>query len=557
MSLCINPQCQNSQNPDNTIFCQTCGSELLLQGRYRVKGELGGGGFGKTYDLINRTGETKVLKVLINKHPKAIELFQREAEVLQILNHPGIPKVEPDGYFVYFPKNSQEELHCLIMEKIEGLDLYKYLRQRDNRPMDEKLAIEWLKELTVILQQVHNQNFFHRDIKPPNIMLRFDGGLALIDFGTARQVTGTYVAKQAAGEVTGIISSGYTPPEQMNGQAMQQSDFFALGRTFVYLLTARDPNDFYEPQTDELKWRDAVSGISPKFADFLDRMMARLPSQRPQNTVEILQQLAQIEQDLNLSSKISSLHISSLKTSSPNTSSPNTSSPKITSQVQSRQSEKSLVSSKGDRFFYKWILGSFLGIGAGLFGQSLFSSAIFMVWGSNIGFRYAILSALVTWIPVESAQWLVLSQRLGWRVSFLLEIGFGILSGLLLGTFVGAILLGLRGQLVLSLVGAIAGSAVSKWLILRQQVKNSFWWLIINLVGIPFSLTLSGITGLMANVVLRSLSYIFDLSLSSGLRFNLSAAIAVGVGITFYSIIAGIMLKWLSRHSVSKEIGNG
>ena len=555
--LCINPQCQNTQNPDNTIFCQTCGSELLLQGRYRVNGELGGGGFGKTYELINRTGETKVLKVLINKHPKAIELFQREAEVLQILNHPGIPKVEPDGYFVYFPKNSQEELHCLIMEKIEGLDLYKYLRQRDNRPIDEKLAIEWLKELTVILQQVHNQNFFHRDIKPPNIMLRFDGGLALIDFGTARQVTGTYVAKQAAGEVTGIISSGYTPPEQMNGQAMQQSDFFALGRTFVYLLTARDPNDFYEPQTDELKWRDAVSGISPKFADFLDCMMARLPSQRPQNTVEILQQLTQIEQDLNLSSKISSLHISSPNISSPNTSSPNTSSPKVTNQVQSRQSEKLLVSSKGDRFFYKWILGSFLGIGAGLFGQSLFSSAIFIVWGSNIGFRYAILSALVTWIPVESAQWLVLSQRLGWRVSFLLEIGFGILSGLLLGTFVGAILFGLRGQLVLSLVGAIAGSAVSKWLILRQQVKNSFWWLIVNIVGIPCSLTLSVVTGLMANIVLRSLSYIFDLSLSSGLRFNLSAAIAVGVGITFYSIIAGIVLRWLSKRSVSKEIGNG
>ena len=142
-------------------------------------------------------------------------------------------------------------------------------------------------------------------------------------------------------------------------------------------------------------------------------------------------------------------------------------------------------------------------------------------------------------------------------MSFLLEIGFGILSGLLLGTFVGAILFGLRGQLVLSLVGAIAGSTVSKWLILRQQVKSSFWWLIVNIVGIPCSLTLSVITGSMANVVLRSLNSIFDLDLSSGLRFNLSAAIAVGVGITFYSIIAGIVLRWLSKRSVSKEIGNG
>ena len=337
--LCINPQCQNTQNPDNTLFCQNCGSELLLQGRYRVKCELGGGGFGKTYELIDRTSEVKVLKVLINNHPKAIELFQREAEVLKILNHPGIPKVEPDGYFVYFPKNNQEQLHCLIMEKIEGLDLYKYLKQRDNRPIDEKLAIEWLKELTIILQQVHNQNFFHRDIKPPNIMLRSDGGLALIDFGTARQVTGTYVAKQAVGQVTGIISSGYTPPEQMNGQAMQQSDFFALGRTFVYLLTARDPNQFYDSKTDELQWRDAVSDISPKFADFLDRMMARLPSQRPQNTVEILQELAEIKQDLH--SNLSAISHTIPYTSnspvhlSPKVSSPKVSSPKVTNQVQS------------------------------------------------------------------------------------------------------------------------------------------------------------------------------------------------------------------------------
>jgi serine/threonine protein kinase len=62
-----------------------------------------------------------------------------------------------------------------------------------------------------MLNQVHSQNFFHRDIKPPNIMLRSSGELALIDFGTARQVTGTVVNQQ--GGVTGIISAGYTPQE--------------------------------------------------------------------------------------------------------------------------------------------------------------------------------------------------------------------------------------------------------------------------------------------------------------------------------------------------------
>ena len=58
------------------------------------------------------------------------------------------------------------------MEKIEGLTLYKYLKQQGNRPIDPELAIKWLRELTIILQQLHNQHFFHRDIKPTNIMLR-------------------------------------------------------------------------------------------------------------------------------------------------------------------------------------------------------------------------------------------------------------------------------------------------------------------------------------------------------------------------------------------------
>ena len=295
MSLCIKPRCFAPNNHNNMQFCQSCGSELVLQGRFRVISELGGGGFSKTYELIDSTGKTKVLKVLIDDRPKAVELFQREAEVLSVLNHPGIPEVEEGGYFLYFPKNSQKHLHCLVMEKIEGLNLHKYLKQQGNKPIDPELGIKWLRELTIILQQVHNHNFFHRDIKPTNIMRRNDGRLTLIDFGTARQVTGTYVAKKAVGDVTGIVSSGYTPLEQINGQAVQQSDFFALGRTFIYLLTGQDPNKFYNPYKNILEWRDMVPGISPKFADLLDKMMAPSVVKRPQNTQAILQQLGEID----------------------------------------------------------------------------------------------------------------------------------------------------------------------------------------------------------------------------------------------------------------------
>ncbi len=297
MSLCINPRCPNPQNRDTQLFCQSCSSELLLEGRYRVSGKLGSGGFGKTYEVSDRDGTLKVLKVLINNDSKYVELFQREAQVLSRLNHQGIPKAEPDSYFLFLPCNSQEPLHCLVMEKIEGLNLQQYVEKRSS-PIEQKYAIQWLNQLITILQEVHSQNFFHRDIKPSNIMLKVDGQLVLIDFGTAREITESFVVKQASGQVTGVISAGYTPPEQFNGQAVPQSDFFALGRTFVYLLTGKDPSNFYNPLTDELLWRDAAPNVSPQLADFLDHLMARLPSQRPQTAEVILQHLAEISRSL-------------------------------------------------------------------------------------------------------------------------------------------------------------------------------------------------------------------------------------------------------------------
>lgn len=305
MSLCINPYCSRPQNPDDELFCLSCGSELLLQGNYRVVRQLGGGGFGVTFEITEaRSNIPKVLKVLTNNQPKAVQLFQKEAQVLSQLNHPGIPKVEADGYFTYFPRNSQNPIHCLVMEKIVGNDLQKYMENRSMRPINQTLAIAWLREIVNILQQVHSQNFFHRDIKPPNIMLKSDGSLALIDFGTAREITQTYITKQPIGQVTGIVSTGYTPFEQINGHAVQQSDFFALGRTFVYLLTGKEPTtpEIYNFQNDDLKWRNYAPEISPKFADLLDEMMARLPSQRPQNTGVILQKLNEIDRDFQINS---------------------------------------------------------------------------------------------------------------------------------------------------------------------------------------------------------------------------------------------------------------
>jgi len=302
MSLCINPKCQNPDNPDNPLYCQSCQSELLLEGRYRVISLLGEGGFAKTYEVSDRTTIPKVIKVLSKNEPKPVEQFQREAQVLTRLHHPGVPQAEES--FTFYPNNSQEPVYCLVMEKIEGENLEKWLENRDNRPISEKLAVDWLTQLANTLHEVHQQQIFHRDIKPSNIMLKPDGGLVLIDFGIVREITGTYEQKQAAGQVTTVVSEGYSPLEQVTGSAAPQSDFFALGRTFVHLLTGEHPLNLgdqyrHDIYTDELEdWRDKAPQISSLLGDFIDQLMARPIQKRPADTKAILAQLAEIEQTL-------------------------------------------------------------------------------------------------------------------------------------------------------------------------------------------------------------------------------------------------------------------
>ncbi|MFN6527924.1 protein kinase domain-containing protein [Nostoc sp. ChiSLP03a] len=300
MTYCINPHCPKPVDPVNAnkLICCNCGSEILLQGRYRVLKQLGQGGFGNTFE-VDECGKTKVLKVLTEKNPKAIELFQQEAKVLSQLNSVGIPKVEADGYFTVLPKNSSLPLHCLAMEKIEGVNLEQWMEFRNYQRLSEVQALNWLKQLVEILALVHAHQYFHRDIKPQNIMLRPNGQLVLIDFGAVRQITTTILAGNSH---TRIFSQGYSPPEQQNGYSVQQSDFFALGRTFIFLLTGKEPQDkeIYDPLTNELHWRKYALNLSQLFADLIDHLMAPTANHRPQNTQVILQKLNEIEKALQM-----------------------------------------------------------------------------------------------------------------------------------------------------------------------------------------------------------------------------------------------------------------
>ncbi|MBW4614029.1 MAG: serine/threonine protein kinase [Desmonostoc vinosum HA7617-LM4] len=320
MSLCINPVCPKLDHHENeqNRFCQSCGSQMELLGRYRVTRLLSDKtGFSKVYDAYEQD-TPKILKVLkqeLSSDVKAVELFQHEVTVLKKFNHPGIPQA--DTYFQYQTRNGMM-LHCIAIAKIDGFSLEQWLKQQ-NYFIYQAQAIAWLRQLAEILDVVHGKQYLHQDIKPSNIMIRSPiathrqggwGELVLIDFGIAREITQPHLGQ--INNSTAIISSGYSPPEQMNSQAVPQSDFFALGRTLMFLLTRCHPLDMYDVQHNLWHWRNYATHISPLLLDIIDWLAAPEVEKRPVNAQEILQRLAEVETQLTeTQDKVVDLAISS------------------------------------------------------------------------------------------------------------------------------------------------------------------------------------------------------------------------------------------------------
>jgi ABC-type branched-subunit amino acid transport system substrate-binding protein len=295
MAYCINPDCSRRENPDNCAVCHNCKTPLIIQNRYLIKHPLKSEKENYTrytevfeiQDLITPE-KPKVLKSLKESSPELERLFAQEASILKDLQHPGLPICE--AIFNLF-LNTGRQLRCLVMEKIPGQDLQLWLSE--NKYLTSyKMALDWLKQILEILQFVHDNKFFHRDIKPANIMLKPDGKLVLIDFGAARKLTPTIINGQP---VTVIHSMGYTAPEQRDGHAVLQSDFYALGRTFIYLLTGIDPAS--DRQKDLSNWPKYIKDpkTPKKLISLIQGMTAADSKHRPKNAQVILEQIAQIE----------------------------------------------------------------------------------------------------------------------------------------------------------------------------------------------------------------------------------------------------------------------
>ncbi|WP_414519095.1 protein kinase domain-containing protein [Nostoc sp. PCC 9305] len=319
MGYCINPLCKQRQNPDDVSHCLLCGTSLLINDRIclvKPLRELTENPFSymEVFEVDdagtqwNPGRKRRVMKVLKWNTPQLVDLIERESLTLRLIEHPCIPKSTIDDFFTFIPNNTSLTLHCLIMDKFEGENLEQWLES--NGRISQSVALQWLRQLVEILDEVHRTEIFHRDIKPSNIILQSSGQLALIDFGVARRVTDTYLAKVSGSggsstgrggryEITSVSTPRYSPLEQVNGQAVPQSDFYALGRTFVQLVTGIQLMDLpTDKKTGNLIWREQTPQIDKPFADFLDELMAPLPGQRPQTTRVILQRLEKLPQQI-------------------------------------------------------------------------------------------------------------------------------------------------------------------------------------------------------------------------------------------------------------------
>lgn len=243
---------------------------------YQIKNLLGEGGSSTTYEAIDlKTNQRVALKALSLQKMndwKVLELFEREANVLSKLNHPGIPRYL-DYFYVDTPDN---RCFYIVQELAEGQSLASLVENgwHAREPEIKRIATQILE----ILVYLHSQTppVIHRDIKPANIVLKSpidshkqkDLAVCLVDFGA---VQNTYYNTLMRGS-TVVGTYGYMAPEQFLGQAVPATDLYGLGATLLYLLTHRSPAEL---PTNILKidFRSQIQ-ISSAFADWLEKMIA-------------------------------------------------------------------------------------------------------------------------------------------------------------------------------------------------------------------------------------------------------------------------------------------
>jgi FixJ family two-component response regulator/predicted Ser/Thr protein kinase len=206
-------------------------------------------------EALNRNVALKVSQIAEDEAPQ----FAREFETVGVLRHPGVVDIYDYGV--------HEGREFIAMEYFPCGDL----KARLLNPVSETESLEYLSRIAEALAAVHGYGVLHRDLKPPNIMLREDGEVVLIDFGLARSL-GSGTRSTRAGVLRG--SPYYMSPEQAQGLELDpRSDLYSLGVIFFEMLTGMKP---YLGDTAIDVLQQHVNGALPELPPQLARHQALL-----------------------------------------------------------------------------------------------------------------------------------------------------------------------------------------------------------------------------------------------------------------------------------------
>ena len=213
-------------------------------GHYDVTALIGEGGMGQVYQATDtQLGRDVALKILPDAFaadPDRLARFQREAQVLASLNHPGIAAI--------YGIEKSDDTQALVLELVEGPTLAERIA-KGPIPLDEALPIA--KQIAEALEAAHEAGVIHRDLKPANIKVRADRTVKLLDFGLAKAMLGDSASSDlsqsptmtAAATASGVIlgTAVYMSPEQTRGQPLdKRTDIWSFGCVLYEMLTGHE-----------------------------------------------------------------------------------------------------------------------------------------------------------------------------------------------------------------------------------------------------------------------------------------------------------------------------
>lgn len=251
----------------------------LVDGKYKILSKIGSGGMSVVYMAINeKANKTWAVKELRREGVVNYEAVRNgliaETEILKKLNHPYLPSI--------VDVIEDEDSILIVMDYVEGVSMNKILDERGPLPQED--VIKWGKQLCDVFAYLHSRKppIIYRDMKPGNIMLKPNGDITLIDFGTAREY------KEYNHEDTTLLGTiGYAAPEQFGGagQTDARTDIYGLGATLYHLVTGMNPS---EPPYEIRPIRE----INPQLSGGLEKIILKCVQKNPDDRYQSADELA-------------------------------------------------------------------------------------------------------------------------------------------------------------------------------------------------------------------------------------------------------------------------